>query len=87
MKRGVAAALTAPALERATAQKQEEPPLVLLVTPRRPESEDGGAVAGDERRGQSGAVLIRDRTHVSSSADCKIPCLRRNMKNVATRTG
>jgi len=33
---------------------------------------------------QSGAVLIRDRTHAGGVLGGKIPCLRRNMKNVAT---
>ena len=33
------------------------------------------------------AVLIRDRRHASGGRGRKIPCLRRNMKDVAPRTG
>jgi len=33
------------------------------------------------------AVLIRDRMHAGGVRGGKIPCLRRNMKDVAPRTG
>jgi len=33
------------------------------------------------------AVLIRDPSHAGGERGGKIPCLRRNMKNVAPRTG
>jgi len=36
---------------------------------------------------ESDAVLIRDRTHAGGVLGGKIPCLRRNMKDVAPRTG
>jgi len=34
---------------------------------------------------ESDAVLIRDGMHASGERGGKIPCLRRNMKDVATR--